>query len=52
MYKNYLINMSNLLTQQTNLQKARADMIKSKFDVSIAVAKLKLSYGNRLKELK
>ncbi|MCK5293190.1 MAG: TolC family protein, partial [Arcobacteraceae bacterium] len=51
MYKNSLINMSNLLSQQALLQKARAEMIMAKFDVSIATAKLKISCGESL-ELK
>ena len=50
MYKNNLINMSNLLMQQANAQRARAEVIKSKYDVTIAAAQLKLSLGKSLKE--
>ncbi len=50
MYKNNLINMSNLLMQQANAQRARAEVIKSKYDVTIAAAELKLSLGESLKE--
>lgn len=50
MYKNNLINMPNLLMQQANAQKARAEVIKSKYDVTIAAAELKLSLGESLKE--
>lgn len=48
MYKNNLINMSNLLMQQANAQKARAEVIMSKYDVTVAGAQLKLSLGESL----
>jgi len=50
MYKNNLIKMTDLLTQQANLQKARAEVIMSKFDLTFTKAKLKLSIGKSLKE--
>ncbi len=48
MYKNNLINMSNLLMQQANAQRARAEVIMSKYDVTVAAAQLKLSLGESL----
>jgi len=50
MYKNHLINMTNLLNQQAHSQKANAEAIMSKYDSTIANAKLKLSLGLSLKE--
>ncbi len=50
MYKNHLINMTNLLNQQANAHKANADAIISKYDSTLAIAKLKLSLGLSLKE--
>lgn len=50
MYKNHLINMTNLLMQQANAQKAEAEAILAKFDESIAAAQLKLSLGKSLKD--
>jgi outer membrane protein TolC len=49
LYKNHLINMSNLLTQQANQQKANAEMILAKYEKSLASAKLKVSIGDSLK---
>jgi outer membrane protein TolC len=49
MYKNSLINMTNLLQQQANAQKAEAEAILSKYEETIAAAKLKLSIGKSLK---
>jgi len=50
MYKNHLINMSDLLMQQANQQKASAEAIYAKYEKSIAAATLKLSLGNSLKD--
>lgn len=49
MYKNHLINMTNLLTQQANEQKANAEMIMAKYEKSLAEATLKVSLGEGLK---
>jgi outer membrane protein TolC len=48
MYKNQLMKMSDLLMQQANAQKARAEVIMAKYEATIAAAKLQLSIGNRL----
>jgi len=49
LYKNHLINMSNLLTQQANQQKANAEMILAKYEKSLAAGILKVSLGESLK---
>jgi len=49
MYKNHLINMSNLLMQQANQQKANAEMIFAKFEETLAAGVLKISLGQSLK---
>lgn len=49
LYKNHLINMSNLLTQQANQQKANAEMILAKYEKSLAAGTLKVSLGESLK---
>lgn len=49
LYKNHLINMSNLLLQQANQQKANAQMILAKYEASMAAGKLKVSLGESLK---
>ena len=48
MYKNHLINMSNLLMQQANQQKANAEMIFAKYEETLAAGVLKLSLGQSL----
>jgi len=48
LYKNHLINMSNLLLQQANQQKANAEMILAKYEKSLAAAQLKISLGENL----
>ena len=48
MYKNQLITMNNLLMQQANVQKSRAETILSKYEKTIAQAQLKLSLGQSL----
>jgi hypothetical protein len=50
MYKNRLINMSNLLLQQSLTQQARAEAILAQYEQSIALGKLILSVGNSLKD--
>ena len=49
MYKNHLINMSNLLMQQANQQKSNAETIMAKYEKSLAAARLQLSLGEKLK---
>jgi len=49
LYKNHLINMSNLLLQQANQQKANAEMILAKYETSLAAGTLKVSLGKSLK---
>ena len=49
LYKNHLINMSNLLMQQANQQKANAETIMAKYEQSCAAAVLKISLGQSLK---
>lgn len=49
LYKNHLINMTNLLLQQANQQKANAEMILAKFEKSLAAGNLKVSLGESLK---
>jgi len=48
LYKNHLINMSNLLLQQANQQKANAEMILAQYETSLAAAQLKISLGENL----
>ena len=50
MYKNKLIKMTDLLIHQSSLQKAEAEVIMSKFDLTFIKAKLKLSIGESLSE--
>ena len=49
MYKNQLLKMSDLLMQQASAQKARAEAIMAKYELSIAAAKLQLALGNNIK---
>lgn len=49
LYKNQLINMSNLLMQQANQQKSNAQMILAKYEKSLAAGELKISLGEDLK---
>lgn len=49
LYKNHLINMSNLLIQQANQQKATAEMILAKYEKSLAAGQLKISLGESIK---
>ncbi|HIP12588.1 MAG TPA: TolC family protein [Arcobacter sp.] len=48
MYENQLIKMSDLLMQQAQTQKARAELIMAKYEKTIAAAKLKLALGYAL----
>jgi len=50
MYKNQLLKMSDLLMQEAKTQKAKAEAIMAKYDVTIAAAKLKLSLGESILE--
>jgi len=50
MYKNNLIKMTDLLAQEAILQRSRAEVIMSKFNLTFTKAKLKLSIGKSLKE--
>ena len=45
MYENQLINMSDLLMQQANEQKANAEAILAKYDAALANATLQISLG-------
>jgi len=49
MYENQLINMSDLLTQQANEQKANAEAILAKYNAVLANATLKISLGKDIK---
>ena len=49
LYKNHLINMSDLLNHQALRQEARAAAIYSKYELSLSFAKLKVSLGSSLK---
>jgi outer membrane protein TolC len=48
MYKNSLLNMTQLLMQEAKAEKSRAELIKAKYDVAQASAKLQISIGNSL----
>ncbi|MEA2050718.1 MAG: TolC family protein [Campylobacterota bacterium] len=50
MYKNQLINMSNLLMQQAASQQANAQTIMAKYEKSLAAATLKISLGDTLQK--
>lgn len=52
MYKNHLTTMTNLLLQQANLEKARAEYILALYEESITTAELKISIGQSLGEEK
>lgn len=49
MYKNGLINMSELLLKEAGLHRARAELIQAKYDETISAARLKLSIGENCK---
>ena len=46
MYKQGMINMTILLMKEADARKARAELIKAKYDEAVAAAKLKASIGN------
>jgi outer membrane protein TolC len=46
MYKNGLINISILLLKEAEMQKARAELIKAKYDQALSAANLQLSVGS------
>lgn len=48
MYKNQLLKMSDLLMQQASTQKARAEVIMARYELSIASANLQLALGNSI----
>ncbi len=48
MYKNQLLKMSDLLMQEAKAQKAKAEAIMAKYDVTIAAAELKLALGQSI----
>jgi outer membrane protein TolC len=48
LYTNQLIKMNDLLLEQANLQKARAETILAKYNKTIAAAELKLAVGEDL----
>ncbi len=52
MYKNHLMNMSTLLMQQANRQKANAEVILAKYEETLASASLKIALGDSLKNTK
>jgi outer membrane protein len=49
MYKQGIINMTALLMKEAEARKARAELIKAKYDEAIAAAELKASIGNFIK---
>jgi outer membrane protein len=49
MYKQGMINMTILLMKEAEARKARAELIKAKYDEAIAAAELKASIGNFVK---
>lgn len=49
MYQNQLMTMSDLLLQSANQQKAKAEVILAKYELTLALAELQLSIGNDLK---
>lgn len=50
MYQNQLMSMNDLLMQQANEQKARAETIFARYEKNFSAAKLKLSIGESLKK--
>jgi outer membrane protein len=49
MYKQGMINMTILLMKEADARKARAELIKAKYDEAVAAAELKASIGNFVK---
>ena len=52
MYKQGMINITILLMKEAEARKARAELIKAKFDEALAAAELKKAIGDLLKESK
>jgi len=52
MYKQGMINMTILLMKEAEARKARAELIKAKYDESLAAAELKAALGDLVKESK
>jgi len=52
MYKQGMINMTILLMKEADLRKARAELIKAKYDEALAAAELKAALGDLVKESK
>ena len=50
LYQNKLTTMTNLLLQEANLEKARADLIMANYEQAFAEAKLQVSVGQNLSE--
>jgi len=52
MYKQGMVNMTILLMKEAEARKARAELIKARFDEALAAAELKKAIGDLLKESK
>ena len=52
MYKQGMINMTILLMKEADARKARAELIKAKYDEALAAAELKVALGDLVKESK
>jgi outer membrane protein TolC len=52
MYKQGMVNMTILLMKEADLRKARAELIKAKYDEALAAAELKAALGDLVKENK
>jgi outer membrane protein TolC len=52
MYKQGMINMTILLMKEADARKARAELIKAKYDEALAAAELKAALGDLVKESK
>jgi len=52
MYKEGMINMTILLMKEADLRKARAELIKAKYEEALAAAELKAALGDLIKESK
>ena len=52
MYKQGMINITILLMKEAEARKARAELIKARYDEAIAAAELKKAIGDLLKESK
>lgn len=50
LYQNKLTTMTNLLLQEANLEKARAEFIMANYDQALAEAKLQISVGKNLSD--